>query len=282
MYGSGAGYVERILENYSGLSVIHNRRDPLFGGINPEPIRKNLLELEKAVKEKKADIGIAIDGDGDRMAFVDEKGHYMPTHKALVFLLLLHAKYKKMKIRFIKTISGTSLLYKAAREFKVKLLEVPVGFKYIGEKIIEDANTIGGEESGGIGFGYFMPERDGIVSGLLLAEFVAKEGGSVSRIIKAQDKKYGPFMYDRIDVKFREKDRPAIMKKVEALAKNGRIAGKKIREINRLDGMKFIIADNEWVLFRFSGTEPLLRIYSEAPTLKKVEANLNFGVKITK
>jgi phosphomannomutase len=282
MYGSGAGYVEKILDNYGNLSVIHNRRDPLFGGVNPEPIRKNLLELEKAVKEQKADIGIAIDGDGDRIAFVDDRGCYMPTHKALVFLLLLYAKHKKMRIRFIKTISGTSLLLKVAKEYRVKLLEVPVGFKYIGEKIIEDKNTIGGEESGGIGFGYFMPERDGIAAGLLLAEFVAKEGGSVSRIIKALDKKYGPFMYDRIDVKFREKDREAIIKKAEALGKKGRIAGKKIMETNRLDGIKYIISDSEWILFRFSGTEPLLRIYSEAPTLKRVKANLAFGVKITK
>ena len=157
MYGSGAGYMERVLGNYGGLTVIHNRRDPLFGGINPEPIRKNLLELERAVKEQKADLGLAIDGDGDRMAFVDDMGRYVPTHKALVFLLVLHAKYKKMEPRFIKTISGTSLLYRVAAEYGVKLLEVPVGFKYIGEKIIEDKNTIGGRRAGVLDSGISCP-----------------------------------------------------------------------------------------------------------------------------
>jgi phosphomannomutase len=157
MYGSGAGYFEKILGNYKKLITIHSKRDPLFGGITPEPIRKNLLELESAVKKYRADIGIAVDGDGDRLAFVDDKGRYMPTHKALVFLLLHHIKNKKMKIKFIKTISGTTLLYKIAKEYGISMEEVPVGFKHIAEKIIADKKAIGGEESGGVGFGYFIP-----------------------------------------------------------------------------------------------------------------------------
>jgi phosphomannomutase len=280
MYGSGAGYMEKILDNYKDLTVIHNRRDPLFGGLTPEPIQKNLRELEAAVRERRADIGLAIDGDGDRMAFVDDRGRYMTTHKALVFLLLHHVKNKKMRFKFVKTISGTSLLYKAAKEYGVKLEEVPVGFKYIGEKIIKDRKTIGGEESGGMGFGYFMPERDGIVSSLLLLEFVVKEKKKISAIIRAQDKKYGVFMYDRIDVRFEPEDRDAIIRRVNGLEKTGKIAGKKISSINRLDGVKFIVSDNEWILFRFSGTEPLLRIYSEAPTAKRVRENLEFGKKL--
>jgi len=280
MYGSGAGYFEKILGNYKNLITIHSKRDPLFGGITPEPIRKNLLELEAAVKKHRADIGVAIDGDGDRMAFVDDKGAYMPTHKALVFLLLHHVRNKKMKIKFVKTISGTSLLYKIAKEYGVIMEEVPVGFKHIAERIIGDKNTIGGEESGGVGFGYFIPERDGILGNLMILEYLAAEGKSISRIIAEQDKKYGAFMYDRVDIRFAEQNRKNIISAVNALEKKGSIAGRKIQSVNRLDGVKYIISDNEWILFRYSGTEPLLRIYSEAPTLKRVMENLEFGVKI--
>lgn len=280
MYGSGSGYMEKILGNYPGLTVIHGKRDPLFGGISPEPVRKNLLELENKVKELKASIGIAIDGDGDRMAFVDDKGNYIPTHKALVFHLLHHVKNRKMKFKFVKTISGTSLLNTIAKEYKIELLETPVGFKYIGDHIIKDKATIGGEESGGVGFGYYIPERDGIVGNLLMLEFLAKEGKPVSKVLSDLDKKYGKYEYDRVDIKFKESQRESIVKKANNPEKKGVYNGMKIREVSRLDGVKYILAENEWVLFRFSGTEPLLRIYSEAPTLKRVKENLEFGKKL--
>ncbi|HDT14652.1 MAG TPA: phosphoglucomutase/phosphomannomutase family protein, partial [Firmicutes bacterium] len=199
MYGSGAGYIETILEGYKGLTVINNHRDPLFGGINPEPIKQNLENLMKTVKKTGADIGIAIDGDGDRMAVIDNKGGYMTPHKTLVFHMLHHLKHRKMKFRFVKTVSGTFLLDKIAAENRIKILETPVGFKHIGEKIIDDRNTIGGEESGGIGFGYYLPERDGIVGNLLVLEFLAKEKKKITEIISGLDRKYGKYMYDRID-----------------------------------------------------------------------------------
>src|ERR1035437_4016293 len=282
MYGSGAGYMEKILGDYRGLTVIHGSRDLPFGGIITEPIRKNLHELENSVEEIKASIGSAIDGDGDRMAFVDDKGRYIPTHKALVLLLLHYVKNRKMKFKFVKTIAGTSLLNKIAGEYGIELLETPVGFKHIGDLIIKDKATIGGEESGGVGFGCFLPERDGIVGNLLLLEFLAKEGKPVSKVLASLDKKYGKYEYDRVDIKFRESQRKMIVKKSDGLEKIGIIAGKKIRSASRLDGVKYILADNEWVLFRFSGTEPLLRIYSEAPTMKRVRENLDFGRNLIK
>ncbi|MFP4466269.1 MAG: phosphoglucomutase/phosphomannomutase family protein [Candidatus Goldiibacteriota bacterium] len=282
MYGSGAGYIENIFDGYKGLTVINNHRDPLFGGINPEPIEKNLMKLMQTVKKTKADIGIAIDGDGDRMAVIDNNGAYMTPHKTLVFHMLHHLKHRKMKFRFVKTISGTFLLDKIAAENRIKLLETPVGFKYIGEKIIDDRNTIGGEESGGVGFGYYLPERDGILGNLLVLEFLAKEKKKITGIIRELDEKYGKYMYDRVDVKFKESERNFIYKKVNKLEKNGFAAGKKIKAVNRLDGIKYILNDNEWLLFRFSGTEPLLRIYSEAPSSRRVEKNLRFGKQIIK
>ena len=280
MYGSGAGYMEKVFGNYSGLTVIHGKRDPLFGGINPEPIRKNLLELENKVKVMKASIGIAIDGDGDRMAVVDDKGKYIPTHKALVLHFLHHLKNRKMKFKFVKTIAGTALLNTIAKEYGIELLETPVGFKYIGNHIIKDKATIGGEESGGVGFGYYIPERDGILGNLLLLEFLVKEGKSVSEVLASLDKKYGFYEYVRVDIKFKEAHRKAIVEKVNKLESIGSIACKSIQSVNRLDGVKYIISDNEWILFRFSGTEALLRIYTEAPTIKRVKENLEFGKKL--
>ncbi len=282
MYGSGAGYMEAALDGYKKLYVINNKRDPLFGGINPEPIKQNLGKLCETVKKQKADIGIAIDGDGDRMALVNEKGEFITSHKVLVFMLLHHIRNKKMKFNFVKTISGTFLVNKLAEEYSIKLTETPVGFKYIGEKMIEDETVIGGEESGGVGFGYFLPERDGIFGNLVILEFLAKEGRRIGKVLAGLDKQYGEYRYDRVDVTFEEKKRKQIYAKADALEKTGKIAGKKIKSVNRLDGIKYILGDNEWILFRFSGTEPLLRIYSEGPTDKAVQDNLKFGLKITK
>ncbi|MCX8093184.1 MAG: phosphoglucomutase/phosphomannomutase family protein [Candidatus Goldbacteria bacterium] len=280
MYGSAAGYIKKILGEYDKLYEINNYRDPLFGGITPEPIRKNLLNTEKRVRELKADIGIVLDGDGDRMAFIDDRAKFTTTHKALVFILLHHIKNKDIKIKFAKTISGTALLNILTKENNIKLYETPVGFKYIAEMMQKDKSIIGGEESGGIGFGYFMPERDGVLSNLTILEFLAKEGKNPSQIINELNKKYGSFLYDRIDLTFKEKDREKILKKVYELEKKGHILNKKITYINKLDGIKYFMGDNQWLLFRFSGTEPLLRIYSEAPSLKDVRDNLTFGRKL--
>jgi phosphomannomutase len=280
MYGPGAGYVKMIFGSYRGITYIHDKRDPLFGSINPEPIRKNLIGLETAVKNAKADVGLALDGDSDRMAFVDDNGRFIPTHKALVISLIHHAKNKGMKFRFVKTVSGTSLLNILAKEYGIEMIETPVGFKHIGDLIIKDSATIGGEESGGLGFGYYLPERDGIAANLLLLEFLAKEGKKISRVLASFDKKYGAFEYDRIDVRFDAEKVDEITAKVNEFEKQGYIAGKKIVSVNRMDGVKYILSDREWLLFRFSGTEPLLRIYSEAPTLSEVWRNINFGKNV--
>jgi phosphomannomutase len=280
MYGSASGYLKKILGEYNKLIEINNYRDPLFGGITPEPIKKNLIETEKQVKKIKADIGIVLDGDGDRMAFIDDRGRFTTTHKALVFILLHHIKNKNIKIKYAKTISGTALLNILTRENNIELFETPVGFKYIAELMQKDKNIIGGEESGGIGFGYFMSERDGILSNLAILEFLAKEGKKPSQIINELDKKYGSFLYDRIDLFYNAKDRKKIIKSVYELEKKGNILNKKITYVNKLDGIKYFMGENQWLLFRFSGTEPLLRIYSEAPTYKDVKENLEFGKRL--
>ncbi len=279
MYGSGAGYMEKILKGYRNLTVINNKRDPLFGGINPEPIAVNLKKLCETVKKMKADIGIAIDGDGDRMALVNSKGEFVTSHKVLVFMLLHYIKNKKIKFNFVKTISGTFLVNRIAAEYGIKLTETPVGFKYIGEKIIEDSSTIGGEESGGVGFGNFLPERDGIFGNLTVLEYLAAEGKTIDEALDFLDKKYGRYVYDRIDAEFEADKRDTIIKKAEKLALSGKFGTKKILSVNKLDGIKLILSDREWILFRFSGTEPLLRIYSEGPDEKAVKYNIMKGKK---
>ena len=281
MFGSGAGYIERILKGYKNIRVINNRRDPLFGGINPEPIKQNLKQLSAEVKKRKAGIGIALDGDGDRMGVVDDKGRYLSPHKVFAFLVLHHINIKKMMPDVVRTISGTMLLDKIADRNRLKLYEVPVGFKNIAGYLKEHHNMTGGEESGGVGFGYYLPERDGVIGNLLLLEYLAAKKKKISSLLAETDKEYGVYRYDRIDKKFREEERAKILSAVNSLEKKGRILKNRIKKVNRLDGTKYILESGEWLLFRFSGTEPLLRIYCEASSEKRVRELLSFGADVT-
>lgn len=280
MYGPGGRYIEAALKGAKGLRIIRAERDPLFGGITPEPIEKNLKALCEAVVKNRSHIGIALDGDGDRMALVDERGRYVTSHKALVMLLLLHVKYRKRKIKYVKTVAGTSLINKICAEEGVPLSETPVGFKNIGEKMTIDKSVIGGEESGGIGAAYFLPERDGILSNFFVLELLTKEKMKLGEYLEKLDVKYGPYIYDRIDLRFCEKNRVKITETVRLAGKHGVFAGKRISRIDEMDGIKFIFSEREWVLFRFSGTEPLLRIYSEAPSRAGVNKNLAAGKRL--
>ncbi len=281
MFGSGIGYFEKIFNDYSKIKIINNKRDPLFGGVNPEPIDKNLEKLMKEVKKEKADIGIAIDGDADRVGIVDNKGYYMTSHKVFSLLLLHHIKYKKLKPDVMRTVSGTFLIDRIAKKYGLSLEETPVGFNNIAEIMVKSKKeVIGGEESGGIGYSYYLAERDGIFSGLLMLEFLAKEKNNLRQILKKLDKEFGKLRYDRIDIHFNENQRTQIKNELTRIEEKGYFNGKKISSINKKDGIKFIMGDDEWIMFRFSGTEPLLRVYCEAETLRRVKSNLRFAGKI--
>lgn len=280
MCGSGIGYIEKVLDGYKFLEVINNKRDPLFGGVNPEPIEQNLKKLMKKIKNEKSDIGLVLDGDADRLGVVDNKGFYMSSHKVFSLILLHHIKYKKMLPEVIRTVSGTFLIDKIAKKYNLKLYETPVGFNNIAEIMIKNENAIGGEESGGFGYSYYLPERDGVFSGLLMLEFLAREKRSLRKILKAVDKEYGKLRYGRTDVHFKQYQRKDIERAVFEFEKKLIYNNKKIIDINKKDGTKFILGSDEWILFRFSGTEPLLRIYCEAGTKRRVESNLKYAVKI--
>lgn len=281
MFGSGAGYFEKIFKGYTRIKIINNKRDPLFGGVNPEPIDKNLGKLMSEIKKEKADIGIAIDGDADRVGIVDNKGYYITSHKVFSLLLLHNIKYKNLKPDVVRTVSGTFLIDRITQKYGLALFETPVGFNNIAEIMVKSKNdVIGGEESGGIGFSYYLSERDGIFSGLLMLEFLAKEKKSLRKILRDLDKEYGKLRYDRIDVHFNENQRTQIKNELMNIEERGIYNGKKIKSINKKDGIKFIMDDDEWIMFRFSGTEPLLRIYCEAGTLRRVRNNLKFAEKL--
>ena len=263
MYGAGGFFLQKILKQYGHRVVtIHGEPNPLFPGINPEPIEKNLKELTKTVKELKADIGIATDGDADRVGIVDNKGRVLTPHQVLALLFLQIYRTRPWKGTVVKTISTTTLINKIADRYGIPVVETPVGFKYIAKLMLDDNVLIGGEESGGNGFKNHIPERDGLLSGLLMIEMIGAQKKALSSLIADLEEEYGGYRYGRID-------RQVPRDKIDRLFGKfhhkppAKIAGRKIADIKSYDGVKFIFKGGAWLLFRASGTEPVLRIYAE-------------------
>jgi len=272
MYGAGAGIFEQILRNTKiKVTSIHAEHDPLFGGINPEPIAENLTDLKNMVRKLKPDLGIALDGDADRIGAMCPNGKYISSHQAICLLLLHLIENRRYSGRVIKSINTTTMVDRITQYHKIPLEVVPVGFKNIAAKMIQGDVLLGGEESGGIGFKDYMPERDGVLAGLLLLELMAYKKMPMLEIIHDMEKRFGRFIYLRRDLKIQ---RGVQDKKIP---QPGRILGKKVAKIETYDGTKFILADNSWLLIRASGTEPILRIYAESPTLKFTQKLIDFG-----
>ncbi|MBN1405837.1 MAG: phosphoglucomutase/phosphomannomutase family protein [Candidatus Omnitrophica bacterium] len=280
MYGTGTGYIEELLSRGKvKTTVIRNERNPSFGGVNPEPVPKNLEVFLKTAKKQRPDVAIALDGDADRIAAADARGRYLSSGEIISLILLHLLEYRRLKGTVVKTISGTSRIEKIAADFKLKLLEVPVGFKNISEIMLHEDVLIGGEESGGIGFKGYIPERDGIVSGLFLMETSAAEKKPIHKIMSELEKRYGRLYYDRIDLKIPSDKGKA---SIEALKEKvpDKLAGKKIADIKDYDGLKFILNDTSWLLLRASGTEPILRVYAESPSRQFLKILLDTGKRM--
>lgn len=280
MYGVGDWYLKKILEQTNcQVKTIHAEPDPLFGGLSPEPIPKNLGELVSLTKEGGFDVGLATDGDCDRIGVVRSNGSFVTPHWIISLLLLYLVKYRKWGGGVAKTICTTSLLRKLASKYGLPLYETPVGFKHISKLMRETDILIGGEESGGIGFKNYIPERDGFLSGLLILELIAQEKRNLIEIMNDMEKEFGQFHYMRKDT-----DYPVKMglEVVEALkqAPPSEILDEKVAEINSIDGIKFICEDESWLLVRPSGTEPLLRIYAEAGSEQRVKAMVELGKEL--
>lgn len=280
MYGAGAGYFRNILGGGKTKIVeIHKKRNPLFPGLQPEPIAHNLIELSARIKASGADVGLATDGDADRIGIMDEKGEFLTTLQTYALLALYLLEVKKQRGPIIKTITTTNMLFRLGEIYKVPVYETSVGFKYVAPLMLKENALIGGEESGGYGYRGHMPERDGILSALFFLDFMITLKKSPSQLIKYLYSKVGPHYYDRLDVDFPAKDRETIMKRL-AGCKPAKIAETAVREIDTRDGFRFLMKDGSWLLIRFSGTEPIMRIYSESDSMKKVNIFLAVGKKL--
>ena len=245
------------------VRVLHNWRDPLFGGGLPEPKPEQLGELMQVVRNEKLDLGIATDGDADRFAVVDELGNYFSPNQLLCLLTRHLVKNRGQKGAIVRTVATTHLLDRLSRLYGLALIETPVGFKYVGEKMRDGNVLIGGEESGGVSIEGHIPEKDGILANLLLIEMLAIEGRPLSQIWSDLVKETGTaLVYRRFDMHLASCTQVALM---EQLARNPfkTLGGAPVARVSQLDGLKFYIDDENWLLIRPSGTEPLLRVYAE-------------------
>ncbi|MDP2913194.1 MAG: phosphoglucomutase/phosphomannomutase family protein [Candidatus Omnitrophota bacterium] len=277
MYGTGGDYIAQILKGgRCKIDTIHNENNPGFGGINPEPIMPNLKELADKVRKYKYDIGIATDGDADRLGIALPNGKLLTGHKVMTLLFLHLLEDRKMRGGVVQTLCGTFLIDKICKKYGLKTYETQVGFKYICDLMLKEDILIGGEETGGVAFKNSIPERDGILSGLLILEMMAARKKKIMAILKSIDKEYGTYEYRRLDVKYPDDKKQKLMELLKTDPPED-ILGKKVIGVRTADGYKFICEDSSWLMMRLSGTEPILRIYSEASSEKRALAILKFG-----
>jgi len=277
MYGVGAGYLKKALGGGTiRLTEIHSERNPLFPGLRPEPILPNLDGLAAAVKEKKANAGLATDGDADRMGIVDEKGDFITQLQVFALLCLYLLEVRGERGPIVKTLTTTSMAYRLGEIYQVPVYETAVGFKYVAPMMRSKNALIGGEESGGYGFRGHVLERDGILANLYFLDLMVKTGKNPSELIDYLYSRVGPHHYRRVDITFLEKERQAVIGRVRDNPPEA-IDNVKVLRIDTTDGFRFILADNTWLLIRFSGTEPLLRIYAETDSPERAEKLLKLG-----
>ncbi|HEX3110973.1 MAG TPA: phosphoglucomutase/phosphomannomutase family protein [Thermoanaerobaculia bacterium] len=251
--------------------------NPSFGGVNPEPIAENLVASRNVMLSGHYDLAICNDGDADRLGILDERGDFVSPHKIIALLALYLVRDKKMRGEIVKTFSTSRLVEKVAKALGATLHETPIGFKYVADLMLSRDILIGGEESGGIGFGHFLPERDGILSGLMVAECIAHHGRPLSEIIGQMEQEFGALSYDRRDLHRPMEQCARLIDRVKAGELNDSF-GATFTSREEKDGVKLNFADGSWILFRKSGTEPIIRIYAEAPSADAVRSMLDTAV----
>lgn len=282
MFGAGRGLMARLFgEAEIPHLEIHGEHNPLFPGINPEPIEPHVADLERVVSEGGYDAGFATDGDADRVGAVDRDGSFIDSHKIFSILLLHLAEDLKMTGQVVKTFSTTRLIDHLAAKFGLPLTVTPIGFKYICELMLKGDVLIGGEESGGIAIKGNPPERDGILNSLLLAEVMARRDRTLGELVSELEREFGPHVYNRVDL---EVGRSAILRLLSRLRHHRftRLAGRTISSVESLDGCKLLFGPSAWLLVRPSGTENLLRLYAEAPTREEVDRLLGAMVSLAR
>lgn len=278
LWGTGRGYLDKILRDH-GLEVetIHDWRDVTFGGRSPEPAEDHLDELREAVTSKKLTLGIATDGDGDRFGIIDSNGAFITANELVALLTDYLAESRGWTQGVARSVATSHLVDRVAAKRGIKLYETPVGFKFIGELINRDEIILGGEESAGLSIRGHYPEKDGLLACLLAAEAVSVRKASLTEQLDVLYKEVGKLESGRIGVKLT--DEVAASLKERLAQEPAEIGGRQVEKINRMDGVKFIFADQSWMLMRPSGTEPLVRIYAESESRKDLEDLLEQGRK---
>jgi len=277
MHGSGGRILEDLVRpGRARVTTVCSEPDPMFGGRAPEPRPDNLGPLRRAVVRQRAHIGIATDGDGDRIAACDETGRVLSPFQVFALVALHLIEQKKWRGGIARTFANTLVAERIARRFGLRFYDLPVGFKHVAKLMREQDILIGGEESGGIGVKGFLPERDGILIGLLLLEMLATGQRRLSRRIAAMESEYGRFFYERVDLPMPiEGARDAVARLQQDPPQ--RLAGLAVSGVDTLDGVKLLLGDAGWILFRRSGTEPLLRVYCEARSAVEVGRLIRAG-----
>lgn len=279
-YVGAARIIRRSAQPISETIVDGIRGDvnPSFGGVNPEPIAENLLASQNVMLTGEYDLAICNDGDADRLGILDERGEFVSPQKIIALLALYLVREQKRSGDIVKTFSTSRIVEKVARSLGATLHETAIGFKYVADLMLARDVLLGGEESGGIGFGHFLPERDGILSGLLVAECVAHYGLPLSDIVARMEKEFGALHYDRRDV-VRPMDVCArLIERVRA-GELDRSFGIDVASREETDGVKLNFVDGGWLLFRKSGTEPMIRIYCESPDGERVQEMLAVAIE---
>jgi phosphomannomutase len=270
-WGAGRGYPTDLLRN-AGVAVepVHDYRDVLFGGHAPEPDDHLLSDCKAKMKEIGAHIGIATDGDADRFGIVDQDGTFIQPNYIIALLFEYLVETRGWKNGVAKSVATTNLVNALAEKLNVPLFETPVGFKYIGELIIEDKIAIGGEESAGLTIRGHVPEKDGIIAGLLVTEMVARRGKSLGVQLKELFAKVGSYYPVRENFRLTQELKAAFTEKLKTDPTE--LSGRKVVKVVRTDGLKLILDDGSWVCYRLSGTEPVVRAYTEARSEKDMES----------
>jgi phosphomannomutase len=282
LFGVGAGCFEELLAGTTcKVTTLNSRHDPLFGGINPEPVEANYKGSAAFLKKHPHDVCLVTDGDADRVGGMDGRGNYLSTHQLICLLLHHFVVNRQGRGRVVKALTTTAMVDKMCALHGLEMVETGVGFKYIAAEMIKGGVLLGAEESGGIGFPGHIPERDGIAAGLMLLELLATEKLSINQLIANLVKQFGPHHYGRIDTHFPLEKRGALMEYLKANPPT-KLLRSPLADVKSYDGVKFVAQDSSWLMLRGSGTEPILRIYAEARSEAGARALLQHGVGLTK
>ncbi|MBI3298658.1 MAG: phosphoglucomutase/phosphomannomutase family protein [Elusimicrobia bacterium] len=279
LHGASGGIMAELLPK-NRLIEIRSNRDPLFGGVNPEPIEENLAALKKTVVEQKALLGIATDGDGDRVAIIDDQGRYLTPCQVFPIVLEYLIANRGVKGKIVQSVSMGYISGRIAKAHGLPFEELPVGFKHVAEQLAKGQAVIAGEESGGYAWKGGLPERDGLVTGLLMVEICAKTRKTPSELWKMVASKYGDSHFKRIDFRIHRPavDKAAFTAKIQKRLPK-KILNTGIKQIVDLDGVKIILDDDHWILMRPSGTEPLIRTYAETDKAERTQALLDLAAR---